>query len=426
MTIAIGQKQDRSVFDLIDDWLKRDRFVFVGWSGLLLFPCAYLAVGGWLTGITFVTSWYTHGLASSFLEGCNFLTAAVSTPANSMGHSLLLLWGPEAQGDLTRWFQIGGLWTFIALHGSFGTIGFCLRQFEIARLVGIRPYNAIAFSGPIAVYITVFLVYPLGQASWFFAPSFGVAAIFRFLLFLQGFHNWTLNPVHMMGVAGILGGALLCAIHGATVENTLFEDGDAANTFRAFTPTQSEETYSMVTANRFWSQIFGVAFSNKRWLHFFMLFVPVAGILGGALLCAIHGATVENTLFEDGDAANTFRAFTPTQSEETYSMVTANRFWSQIFGVAFSNKRWLHFFMLFVPVTGLWTSSIGIVGLALNLRAYDFVSQELRAAEDPEFETFYTKNILLNEGIRAWMAAQDQPHENFIFPEEVLPRGNAL
>jgi photosystem II P680 reaction center D2 protein len=54
---------------------------------------------------------------------------------------------------------------------------------------------------------------------------------------------------------------------------------------------------------------------------------------------------------------NTFRAFTPTQSEETYSMVTANRFWSQIFGVAFSNKRWLHFFMLFVPVTGLWASA---------------------------------------------------------------------
>jgi photosystem II P680 reaction center D2 protein len=107
-------------------------------------------------------------------------------------------------------------------------------------------------------------------------------------------------------------------------------------------------------------------------------------------------------------------------------MVTANRFWSQIFGVAFSNKRWLHFFMLFVPVAGLWASAVGLVGLALNLRSYDFVSQELRAAEDPEFETFYTKNNLLNEGIRSWMAAQDQPHENFIFPEEVLPRGNAL
>jgi photosystem II P680 reaction center D2 protein len=93
MTITIGQVQTKKegLFGLIDDWLKRDRFVFVGWSGLLLFPCAYLALGGWLTGITFVTSWYTHGLASSFLEGCNFLTVAVSSPANSMGHSLLLL-----------------------------------------------------------------------------------------------------------------------------------------------------------------------------------------------------------------------------------------------------------------------------------------------------------------------------------------------
>jgi photosystem II P680 reaction center D2 protein len=178
MTITIGQVQTKKegLFGLIDDWLKRDRFVFVGWSGLLLFPCAYLALGGWLTGITFVTSWYTHGLASSFLEGCNFLTVAVSSPANSMGHSLLLLWGPEAQGNLTLWFKIGGLWAFIALHGAFGLIGFCLRQFEIARLVGIRPYNALAFSGPIAVFVSVFLLYPLGQASWFFAPSFGVAS----------------------------------------------------------------------------------------------------------------------------------------------------------------------------------------------------------------------------------------------------------
>jgi photosystem II P680 reaction center D2 protein len=82
--------------------------------------------------------------------------------------------------------------------------------------------------------------------------------------------------------------------------------------------------------------------------------------------------------------------------------------------------------MLFMLVTGSWMSAKGVVGLALNLCAYDFVSQEIRAAEHPEFETFYTKNILLNEGIHAWMAAQDQPHENLIFLEEFLPRGNAL
>ena len=102
----------RGWFDVLDDWIKRDRFVFVGWSGLLLFPTAYLAIGGWLTGTTFATSWYTHGLASSYLEGANFLTAAVSTPADAMGHSLLLLWGPESQGDFVRWVQLGGLWDF--------------------------------------------------------------------------------------------------------------------------------------------------------------------------------------------------------------------------------------------------------------------------------------------------------------------------
>lgn len=58
--------EERGLFDVADDWLKRDRFVFVGWSGLLLFPCAYLALGGWLTGITFVTSWYTHGCGYLF------------------------------------------------------------------------------------------------------------------------------------------------------------------------------------------------------------------------------------------------------------------------------------------------------------------------------------------------------------------------
>lgn len=62
----------------IDDWLKRDRFVFISWSGCLLFPAAYLSIGGWFTGSTFITAWFTHGLASSYIEGCNFLSTAVS------------------------------------------------------------------------------------------------------------------------------------------------------------------------------------------------------------------------------------------------------------------------------------------------------------------------------------------------------------
>jgi hypothetical protein len=36
--------------------------------------------------------------------------------------------------------------------------------------------------------------------------------------------------------------------------------------------------------------------------------------LGVAWLCAIHGAIVENILFEDGGDANTIRAFNTTQA----------------------------------------------------------------------------------------------------------------
>jgi len=115
----------------------------------------------------------------------------------------------------------------------------------------------------------------------------------------------------------------------------------------------------------------------------------VAGVLGEALLCAIHGATVENTLFEDGDASNTFRAFNRRKRKKH------TRWWQRIAsGHKYSG---LHFqtsagcTSSCCLLTGLWMASVGVVGLALNLRAYDFVSQELRAAEDPEFETFYTK-----------------------------------
>ncbi|MCD9641173.1 hypothetical protein HAX54_027123 [Datura stramonium] len=109
MTIAIGKfTKDEMIYLIL--WM-------TGYGGTKPFLsagpvyCSFLvpisAVGGCLQVQLFVISWYTHGLGCSYLEGCNFLTAAVSTPAKSLAHSLLLLWGPEAQGDFTRWCQLG-------------------------------------------------------------------------------------------------------------------------------------------------------------------------------------------------------------------------------------------------------------------------------------------------------------------------------
>ena len=57
------------------------------------------------------------------------------------------------------------------------------------------------------------------------------------------------------------------------------------------------------------------------------------------------------------------------------------------------------FFHTFSPIVWLMASSLGIVGPVFNLRVDDFVSQELKATEDPEFENFYTKNKPLNDEI---------------------------
>ena len=40
--------------------------------------------------------------------------------------------------------------------------------------------------------------------------------------------------------------------------------------------------------------------------------------------------------------------------------------------------------------------------------------------------TFVVASTHLNAGLRASMAPADQPHENFVFPEQVLPRANVL
>ena len=85
------------------------------WVGLdsFFFPLLILQLAVLFTGTTFVTSWYTHGLASSYLEGANFLTAAVSTPADAMGSFSSSTLGSRVSGR------------FPTLAPTWGTLEFC-------------------------------------------------------------------------------------------------------------------------------------------------------------------------------------------------------------------------------------------------------------------------------------------------------------
>ena len=136
--------------------LKRDRFIFVGWSGLLLFPTAYMAIGG--LGLLALRLSRVGSLTDS-----QAVTLRVLIFSQRLCQRLLMLWvilffyfgvlslrgtfsgGPNLEDSGILWRSTG----------AFALIGFMLRQFELARLIGIRPYNAIAFSGPIAVFVSV-------------------------------------------------------------------------------------------------------------------------------------------------------------------------------------------------------------------------------------------------------------------------------
>ena len=120
MTTSTLQQPTRGWFDVLDDWAKRDRFVFVKlvWTSS---SSHCLSCNWWLSLLARRLLQVGTPMDSQVptLRVLIFLQRAVSTPADAMGHSLLLLWGPESQGDFVRWIQLGGLWNFVALHGSF-------------------------------------------------------------------------------------------------------------------------------------------------------------------------------------------------------------------------------------------------------------------------------------------------------------------
>jgi len=96
-----------------------------------------------------------------------------------MGTAPLPACGPEAKGRIfVRWVSWVALRPFVGAARRFlADAGFMLRPFEIARLVGIRRTTRCPSPAPDGGVSERVLIYRWVRASWFFAPSFGVAAI---------------------------------------------------------------------------------------------------------------------------------------------------------------------------------------------------------------------------------------------------------
>ena len=132
----------------------------------------------------------------TFLVRDQRLGASVAAAQAPTGLGKYLMRAPSVEiilgGETMRFWDLRSPW----LEPCRGPAGLDVRKLK----TNIQPWQERRSSEFMTHAPLVFLIYPLGQSGWFFAPSFGVAGIFRFILFFQGFHNWTLNPFHTMGM----------------------------------------------------------------------------------------------------------------------------------------------------------------------------------------------------------------------------------
>ena len=85
-----------------------------------------------------------------------------------------------------------------------------------------------------------------------------------------------MHPFHMLGVAGVFGGALFSAMHGSLVTSSLIRDVKKCQNY-GYKFGQEEETYNIVAAHGYFGRlIFQYAsFNNSRSL---LAAWPVIGI----------------------------------------------------------------------------------------------------------------------------------------------------
>ena len=97
----------------------------------------------------------------------------------------------------------------------------------------------------------------------------------------QAEHNILMHPFHMLGVAGVFGGALFAAMHGSLVTSSIIRETteDISQNY-GYKFGQDEETYNIVAAHGYFGRlIFQYAsFNNSRSFHLFLATWPVVGI----------------------------------------------------------------------------------------------------------------------------------------------------
>ncbi len=257
--------------------------IYIGWFGVLMIPTLLVATICFILAFIAAPGVDVDGIREpvigSLLGGNNIITAAVVPTSAAVGLHFYPIW--EAS-SLDEWLYNGGAYQLIVFHFLIGIWCYLGRQWELSYREGLRPWIAVAFSAPVAAATAVLLVYPSGQGSFSEGLPLGIAGTFHFMLAFQADHNILMNPLHMLGVAGVFGGALLAALHGSLVTSTLIrETTETESADRGYKFGQKEVTYNYMAGHYgFLGRLLipWFASSNHRAFHFLLVAIPTIGI----------------------------------------------------------------------------------------------------------------------------------------------------
>ena len=308
MTAFIAERQYRTnPWEQFCNWVtSTDNRLYVGWFGVLMIPTLLTATTCFIVAFVGAPPVDIDGIrepvAGSLLFGNNIISGAVVPSSNAIGLHLYPIW--EAM-TLDEWLYNGGPYQLVVFHFLIGVFCYMGREWELSYRLGMRPWIFIAYSAPVAAATAVFLVYPFGQVPS--TNTFGISGTFNFMLVFKAEHNILIHPFHMLGVAGVFGGAHTAA-RSLVTSSLVRETTENVSQNCVYKFGQEEETYNIVAAHGYFGRlIFQYAsFNNSRSLHFFLAAWPVVGIWATSLGVStmafnLNGFNFNQSIIDSGD-----------------------------------------------------------------------------------------------------------------------------
>jgi photosystem II P680 reaction center D1 protein len=306
-----------SLWEQFSQWItSTDNRIYIGWFGVLMIPTILTASIVFIITIVAAPPVNWDGLSSpiagSLLDGNNLISAAVIPTSAAVGLHFYPIW--EA-GSVDEWLYNGGPYQLIIFHFVIGIIAYQDREWELSYRLGMRPWISLAFTAPVAAALSVFIIYPVGQGGFSEGMPLGISGTFHFMFQFQADHNILMSPFHQLGVIGVLGGALLSAMHGSIVSSTLIRTtGESESINAGYKLGQKTPTYNFGKAQNYQQKLWRFGFPNSRSLHFFLAAFPVAGIWSAAIGVDIAAIDFEGFNFQQSTLIDQGRII-PTWSD---------------------------------------------------------------------------------------------------------------